>query len=184
MAKAKTWVVWTTREEQLLREIHAGDRPIKEMMHLFPNRTLKSVSDRMTAMKLGPRKNIDRSALNPSIRWMEITRLMETGLHLTTREISDRISCSYNWTLALIKRARKSSETKPMHIARWRRARSGDSECCWVEVWAWGDGPDAPKPRVPTHAEQVRIQRLRKRVREQGYVASPFEIGRLVSQAA
>ncbi|WP_213308233.1 hypothetical protein [Paraburkholderia sacchari] len=184
MAKSKTWVVWTTREEKLLREVHASDRPLKEMMHLFPNRTLKSVSERMNFLRLGPRKHVDRSAQNPSFRWQEICRLMQTDVELTTHEIANRISCAPSWVLALIKRARKAAETKPMYIARWRRARPGDSMCCWVEVWAWGDGPDAPKPRVPTHAEQVRFQRLRKLVREEGHVASPFEMGRLIKQAA
>lgn len=180
----KSWVVWTTREEKLLREIHAGDRPIKEMMHLFPNRTLKSVICRMRTMKLGPRAHIDRSNVNPPIRWQEICALLQTGARLTSHEIAEKLSCSACWTRQLIRRSRKSSETKPIHIARWRRAREGDSLCCWVEVWAWGDGPDAPKPRVPTHAEHVRIQRLRKMARERGLVASPFETGRLVKKAA
>lgn len=174
MAKSKTWVVWTTSEEKLLREVHASDRPLKEMMHLFPNRTLKSVGERMYVLKLGPRTHVDRFAQNPSIRWQQISHLMQTGVQLTTHEIASTVGCSSCWANTLIKRARKASEVKPMYISRWRRARSGDSMCCWVEVWAWGDGPDAPKPSNPTHAEQVRMQRLRKMAREEGLVANPF----------
>lgn len=175
MATQKTWVVWTTREERLLREVHASDRPLKEMMHLFPNRTLKSVTERMRSLNLGSRPNLDRSRLNPSIKWRAISALMEGGERLTTHEIAAKVGCTPSWTLALIKRARTDPE-KVMHIARWRRARAGDSECCWVEVWASGDGPDAPKPRVPTHAEHVHIQRLRKRIRAGKQVASPFGV--------
>lgn len=179
----KTWVVWTTREERLLREIHASDRPLKEMMHLFPNRTLKSVTERFRSLKLGARPNVNRSLLNPSIKWQTISALMKDGARLTTHEIATKVDCTPSWALALIKRSR-SGPVKAMHIIRWRRARAGDSVCCWVEVWAWGDGPDAPKPRVPTHAEHVRIRRLRKRVRQGEQVASPFNIGAPAQRAA
>lgn len=173
---AKTWVVWTTREERLLREAHASDRPLKELMHLFPNRTLKSVATRMNSMGLGTRPNLDRGSLNPSIKWQTISALLRSGEQLTTHEIAVKAQCTPSWVLALIKKARSGPE-KLMHIVRWRRARTGDSICCWVEVWGWGDGPDAPKPRVPTHSEHVRQQRLRRLVRQGIQVASPFDIG-------
>nr|WKF58798.1 hypothetical protein HUO10_003299 [Paraburkholderia busanensis] len=167
---AKNYKIWTVEEERRVREVHASDRYVKEMMHLFPGRTEKSVNDRMSFMKLGRRAHIDR---NRSPFWALMEQIFKSGAHMTTREIAGAVGCTTKHALELLKAHRKP-DNRTIHILRWRRAREGDSACVWVEVWAYGDGPDAIKPKPPTHAEHVRAQYARKKARAGKIEFDPF----------
>lgn len=168
----KAYKIWTVEEERLVREVHASDRYVKEMMHLFPGRTVKSINDRMAKMGLGPRAPIDR---NRSPLWAVMEQIFKRGAHMTTRQVAEMVGCTPKHALELIK-AHRNPENRVIHILRWRRARDGDSVCVWVPVWAYGDGPDAVKPKPPTHAEHVRLQYARKKARAGKLSFDPFAL--------
>lgn len=168
----KTYKTWTTAEERLLREMHASELHVKEFLHLFPERTEKSITSRMTGLNLGPRTNLKPYTVERSVMWTAIERILKDGAQLTTHELADQVHCSMKHARDLVKREHAADA---IHIARWRRARSGDSICPWVEIWAYGDGPDAVKPKGRTRTEHVRAQRLRKKMREAADI-NPFEV--------
>jgi hypothetical protein len=174
---SRAYQFWTVKEEQQLRAAWMSDRPMKEFMHLFGNRSYDAVLIHAHKhMGLGPRPTKVRSRY--SAVWDSVERLLSTGVHLTARDIAERCKVSQRQVTDLLV-ARCKGETKVVHVATWRRPGAGWN---WVEVWALGDGPDAVRPKAQTSADRNRVKRAHRGMKARMQAGGAF--GAAIAQLA
>lgn len=161
--------MWTVQEESTLREIWDSGKLVKECLDMLPGRSYRAITDRMSDLGLGRRLHV-RSGPFKSLIWRVAEQILKRGEQLTTRELSERIKCTHRHVWELLKNNHKAKE---IHIVHWKRSRQNG---VWVEVWGYGEGPDAVKPKPKTRPETTRAAYLRKRMRQGKIVANPFSV--------
>jgi hypothetical protein len=161
--------MWTVQEERTLREIWSSGKLVKECLDMLPGRSYRAMTDRMHDLGLGRRSHV-RSGPVRSLIWSVAEQMLKRGEQLTTHEFSERIQCTHRHIWELLKNNHKAKE---IHIAHWKRARHNG---VWTEVWGYGEGPDAVKPKPKTRPETSRSAYLRKRMRQGKIEANPFSV--------
>jgi hypothetical protein len=174
MGTKQTHIAWKTVEEQILREKWSTDETVKSFLHLLsPGRTYQSVISHAAYLRLGPRPTKVRSKY--SAVWDEVRRLLERGLQLTTKEICVRTGFCDRHVSDLL-RSRLNAEEPEIHVVAWRRRGKGYGH---IEVWALGDGPNAPRPKAVSNDEMNRRRRARRAARKVASVSGPFSVAML-----
>jgi hypothetical protein len=175
MDTRRSYKFWTVREEKVLREMWVTAVPIKEFLHMLsPDRTYQSVIAHAQNIRLGARPIKVRSTYSGV--WAEVERVLKTGKQLTANELAERTGhCARNITDLL--HARHELEEPLVHVATWRRCGAAYR---YVEVWGWGEGPDAVKPKARTLDEINRLRRARRAARNA--IANSGQFGAAVMQ--
>ena len=174
MATKQTHIAWKTFEEQILRDKWSTDETVKSFLHLLaPGRTYQSVIAHAAYLRLGPRPTKVRSKY--SAVWDEVRRLLAGGLQLTTKEICARTGFCDRHVGDLL-RGKLQGEEPEVYVITWRRRGKAYG---YVEVWALGDGPNAPRPKAASHAELNRRRRARRAARKVAAGSGPFSVAML-----
>lgn len=160
MATPLSYKPWTNHEESTLLAYWPSAIPVKEWIPLLNDRSFMSICDHARDLKLGPRPVKCRSTY--SVVWEQVIAILADGDQLTSRGLAERIGCNMRQVTNLF--SKRNQEDRVAHVTKWRRGPNGK---IWVEVWAIGDGDDAPKPRRKSNAELNRAKRARKAHRAQ-----------------
>lgn len=175
MAKPLSYKAWTTHEEKVLLTYWPSALPIKHWIPLLNGRSFQSIFDHARDMNLGPRPIKCRSTY--SVVWEQVISILTEGDQLTSRALAERIGCTMRQVTNLF--AKRNQEDRIAHVTKWRRAPNGK---IWVEVWAIGDGDDAPKPKSKSNA--VLHREKRARVARRAKVQSCGSFGAAMAQLA
>lgn len=170
----RAYKLWTDAEDEQLRQAWASEKLLKEFASEFPGRSVPSLVARMSALGISRRPEGFKRPVRSNI-WVLIEKMLRDGEHLTTREITNRLGCTYRHAWQLLDEKFHADEPL-IHIAHWKRARPGDAKSVWVEAWAYGEGPSPRKPKPPTRTEHVRLYRIRARSRAGLIESNPFAV--------
>lgn len=152
----RTWQRWTDEQDQLVREIWAGDRPIRESVGLFPvPRSTSSIVERAKGLGLGRRSPAVHRVAEPTDRSIKAALQVRP---MDSVELAAKVDMSRR---AVMARLKYMHENKEVHIARWERfAKAGYA----AKVWALGPGRDAAKPTPMSNTEKARLRMRRLRL--------------------
>lgn len=170
----RAYKVWTTTEDERLRQAWASEKLVKEFVGEFPGRSIASLVARMAVLGISTRPEGFKRPVRSNI-WLVIEKILKDGEKLTTRDITNRIGCTYRHAWDLLTDKFHADEPQ-IHIAHWRRARPGSARSVWVEVWAYGEGPSPRRPKPPTATEHGRQYRIRARSRAGLIERNPFAV--------
>lgn len=150
---------WTTAEERALREVWAGDKPLKMSMYLFPNRTIYAVLLKARKMGLSKRRSERSIKYDETLLHAAVRKALQRS-PATVAQLMERSGVSQTTVYNFIKRNHKTDE-KRIHICRWIKYGTGSL----AAVYAWGEGDDVRAPRAKSDADRwvakKRLQILR-----------------------
>lgn len=92
----------------------------------------------------------------------DIEKAMSDGTMFTSSELADYLGIKLNTASKSLRRMSQKNVEKQIYIARWVRT-SDVSRAYLRAVYAWGNQPDAPKPRKLSHMVNVRAFRARQK---------------------
>lgn len=154
-----TRMYWTTTQERNLREVWAGDKPLKLSMHLFPGRTIYAVLLKAEKMDLGKRRSERSIKYDETLLHVVVREALQQG-PATVGQLMKRTGVSQSTVYNFIRRNHKCEE-KRIHVCRWIKYGTGSA----AAIYAWGEGDDVRAPRAKNDADRwvskKRLQVLR-----------------------
>lgn len=151
----KAWSAYTPAEDAILRKHWNTTAPIKEWLHLLPNRTYRAIVNHAKYLGLGPRSEFVYPCYSPT--WVAMQRVMATNPNLDSIQISEMTGASRR---AVMNALQAQHAAGAIHVSGYGpRPHSGYAP----KLWSLGTGKDAPRPK-PLTANQ-RAKRAHRRLK-------------------
>lgn len=151
---------WPEREIEILKQIYASPRAIKENMHLLPGRSY--VAAAAMARRLGIAGKGKPMRGSTSLAFKICAPVIREFGPLT----ADELALKTGQNSQTIREAMRRNQGRDSRIAGWKRT----TPFHWAAQWGLGGEPDVPRPRALTKSEQNRAHAKRLKARR----ANPF----------
>jgi hypothetical protein len=165
----RSHTIWSDEEKTLLEQVRVSGKTVKACAHLFPGRSAVAVKQKISSMEAKkPRGHY-------SWVWDAIVRELKQSTDLTGAQLANKTGCCKRQVMDRL--YQHNEETHPdgkgVYIKSWVRANPDNpGPGPWIQCWALGNEPDAPKPALMT--DDDRRKRDRMRFRKTAKRVNPF----------
>lgn len=146
---------WTPKEEKILREIWQQPRILKVGLARLPGRTYDAVRVHAKDIGLGDKLHAQKGTRSPYFN--AISAEIRNNGPRTSNELSKILSIPRRTIQGVMKDCRGAE----FHVGSWKFEGCKNLSM----VWAFGPGPDAPKPAPKSSSEVCRNYDARKKIK-------------------